>query len=162
MTNKKNSVPAKGIQDYYPDHFSECYGCGRLNEHGHQIKTNWDGDETITRFVPKEYHTAIPGFVYGGLLASLIDCHGTGSAALALAKEKGIVLSEKNAPRCVTASLQVQYLKPTPIGGEIEIRGKIKEVSQRKAIIKTELYANGVLCVVGEVVSVLVPDNFGR
>ena len=162
MTNNTHSIPAKGIQDFYPDHFAQCYGCGRLNEHGHQIKTNWNGDETITRFVPKNYHTAIPGFVYGGLLASLIDCHGTGSAALALAKEKGIELSDSNAPRCVTASLQVKYLKPTPIGGEIEIRGKIKEVSQRKAIVETELYANGILCVFGEVISVLVPDDFGK
>ncbi len=152
----------KGIQDYYPDHFAQCYGCGRLNEHGHQIKTFWDGAETITRFAPKDYHTAIPGFVYGGLLASLIDCHGTGSAALALAKEKGIELSDTNAPRCVTASLQVKYLKPTPIGGEIEIRGKIKEIGKRKVIVEAELFANGVLCVVGEVISVLVPDDFGK
>ncbi|PKQ62918.1 PaaI family thioesterase [Labilibaculum manganireducens] len=151
----------KGIQDYYPDHFAQCYGCGRLNEHGHQIKTFWEGEGTLTRFVPKEYHTAIPGFVYGGLLASLIDCHGTGSAALALAKAQGIELSETNAPRCVTASLQVKYLKPTPIGGEIVIKGKIKEVGARKVIVEAELFANGVLCVVGEVISVLVPDNFG-
>ncbi|WP_372753109.1 PaaI family thioesterase [Labilibaculum sp.] len=151
----------KAIQDYYPDHFSHCYGCGKLNEHGHQIKTYWDGDNTITRFVPKEYHTAIPGFVYGGLLASLIDCHGTGSAALALAKNQGIELSNQNAPRCVTASLQVKYLKPTPIDSEIVIRGKIKEISDRKAIVSSELYANDVLCVSGEVISVLVPDNFG-
>ena len=26
------------FQDYYPDYFSHCYGCGRLNEHGYQIK----------------------------------------------------------------------------------------------------------------------------
>jgi acyl-coenzyme A thioesterase PaaI-like protein len=151
----------KGIQDYYPDHFSQCYGCGKLNEYGHQIKTYWDGEGTITRFVPKKYHTAIPGFVYGGLLASLIDCHGTGSASLALAKNQGIELSENNAPRCVTASLQVKYLKPTPIGGELEIKGKIKEIGKRKVIVETEVFSNGVLCVIGEVVSVLVPDNFG-
>lgn len=151
----------KAIQDYYPDHFSHCYGCGRLNEYGHQIKTFWDGDNTITHFIPKEYHTAIPGFVYGGLLASLIDCHGTGSAALALAKKQGIELSDQNAPRCVTASLQVKYLKPTPMGSEIVIRGKISEISERKAIVSSEVYANDVLCAIGEVISVLVPDNFG-
>lgn len=151
----------KGIQDFYPDHFAQCYGCGRLNEHGHQIKTLWDGEETLTRFVPKDYHTAIPGFVYGGLLASLIDCHGTGSAALALAKAKNITLAEHNAPRCVTASLQVKYLKPTPIGGNLEIRGKIRQVTNRKVMVDCELFANGELCVTGEVIAVLVPDNFG-
>lgn len=151
----------KAIQDYYPDHFSHCYGCGRLNEHGHQIKTTWDGDETVTRFVPKSYHTAIPGFVYGGLLASLIDCHGTGSAALALAKSQNIVLSDNNAPRCVTASLKVDYKRPTPINGTLEIRGIIKELKGKKVVIEAKLFANGELCVTGEIVAIQVPDNFG-
>ena len=132
----------KGIQDYYPDHFAMCYGCGRLNDNGHQIKTTWNGEETITRFVPKDFHTAIPGFVYGGLLASLIDCHGTGSAALALAKANNIELTEYNAPRCVTASLKVDYKKPTPMGVELEIRGIIKEVKGKKVIIEAQLLAD--------------------
>ncbi len=152
----------KGIQDFYPDHFGECYGCGRLNEHGYQLKTFWDGDETVTRFVPGPYHTAIPGFVYGGLLASLIDCHGTGSAALALARAEGIILEEFNAPRCVTASLKVDYKKPTPIGAELEIRGVIREVKGRKVIVDARLMADGDVCVTGEIIAVRVPDDFGK
>ena len=62
----------KAIQDYYPDDLSHCYGCGRLNPHGHQIKTRWDGDETVSVFEPHPEHTAIPGYVYGGLIASLL------------------------------------------------------------------------------------------
>ena len=69
------------FQDYYPEDVAHCYGCGRLNPQGHQIKSYWDGDETVARFTPLPYHTAIPGYVYGGLVASLIDCHGTGTAA---------------------------------------------------------------------------------
>ena len=152
----------KGIQDYYPDHFAMCYGCGRLNDNGHQIKTTWNGEETITRFVPKDFHTAIPGFVYGGLLASLIDCHGTGSAALALAKANNIELTEYNAPRCVTASLKVDYKKPTPMGVELEIRGIIKEVKGKKVIIEAQLLAGGVVCVTGEIIAIQVNDDFGK
>jgi hypothetical protein len=73
----------KAFQDYYPDYFAVCYGCGNLNELGHQIKSYWDGDESVCHFQPKPYHTALPGYVYGGLLASLVDCHGTGTAAAA-------------------------------------------------------------------------------
>lgn len=72
------------IQDEYPDDFAWCYGCGRMNEQGHQFRTGWQEDKTITKYKPMPEHTAIPGFVYGGLIASLIDCHGTGSASLAL------------------------------------------------------------------------------
>ncbi|MFA8436611.1 MAG: PaaI family thioesterase [Marinifilaceae bacterium] len=152
----------KGIQDYYPDHFSQCYGCGRLNEHGYQLKTVWDGEETLTRFTPKEYHTAIPGSVYGGLLASLIDCHGTGSAALALAKAQGLELKDFNAPRCVTGSLQVSYRKPTPIDCSLEIRGTIKEVKGRKVVVEIRLLSKGEVCVTGEVIAIQVSDDFGR
>jgi len=151
-----------GIQDYYPEHFAHCYGCGRLNEHGHRIKTFWEGDETVTRFLPKEYHTALPGFVYGGLLASLIDCHGTGSASLALAREQGIDLNGFNAPRCVTASLKVDYKKPTPIGSVLEIRGIIRELKGRKVITEARLLADGVVTVTGEIIAIQVGDDFGK
>jgi acyl-coenzyme A thioesterase PaaI-like protein len=152
----------KGIQDFYPDHFAACYGCGRLNEHGYRIKTAWEGDETVTLFIPMPFHTAIPGFVYGGLLASLIDCHGTGSAALALARVEGLELTEYNAPRCVTASLKVDYRKPTPLGPGLEIRGRIVEVKGRKVIVEVRLLAGGEVCVTGEIIAVRVPDDFGK
>jgi hypothetical protein len=81
--------PAKAFQDYYPENVAHCYGCGRLNADGLQIRTFWDGDESVTRFQPRPQHTAIPGFVYGGLLASLVDCHGTGTAAAASYRAEG-------------------------------------------------------------------------
>ncbi len=150
----------KSFQDLYPDVFAHCYGCGRLNEHGHQIKSYWDGDESVCHFMPKPYHIAIPGYVYGGLLASLIDCHGTGTAAGAvyrLAKEQGEDI-EAN-PRFLTASLHVDYLKPTPLGIELEVRGKVKEHKGRKVVIEEWILANGVITVHGEVIAVQVPES---
>ena len=122
-------MEVKAIQDYYPDELSYCYGCGRLNEQGHQIKSFWDGDETIAHFTPQEYHMAVPGFVYGGLIASLIDCHGTGSAALASYRAENREPDTQPPFRFVTASLQVDYLRPTPLGVELELRGKIVELN---------------------------------
>jgi hypothetical protein len=73
----------KAFQDHYKDELSVCYGCGRLNPHGLQIKSFWDGDETVCRFTPKAYHTAIEGYVYGGLIASLVGLprHGNRSSS---------------------------------------------------------------------------------
>lgn len=148
----------KSFQDYYPDVFAHCYGCGRLNEHGHQIKSYWDGDESVCHFLPKPYHIAIPGYVYGGLLASLIDCHGTGTAAAyRAAKEQGED-NEANS-RFLTGSLHVDYLKPTPLGIELEVRGKVKEHKGRKVVIEEWILANGVITVRGEVVAVQVPES---
>ena len=82
-------MPEKAFQDEYAPEFAMCYGCGRLNEHGLHIQSRWDGDETVCIFQPRDYHIAIPGYVYGGLIASLIDCHSTGTAAAAAAREQG-------------------------------------------------------------------------
>jgi acyl-coenzyme A thioesterase PaaI-like protein len=150
----------KAVQDYYPEELAHCYGCGRLNEHGHQIKTYWDGDETLTHFIPKPYHTAIPGFVYGGLIASLIDCHGTGTAAMAAYKLENREMDSQPPFRFVTASLKVDYLKPTPIGKEIELRGKVVEIKGRKVVVDITLSVEKTICANGQVVAVQMPDNF--
>jgi len=150
---------SKYVQDFYPEDFAQCYGCGRLNEFGHQIKTYWEGDETVTKFTPKPYHTALPGYVYGGLLASLIDCHGTGTAALAAFKNENRDVDTLPPFRFVTASLQVDYLKPTPIGIELEIRGKVIEIKGRKVVSEISLFANGIETVRGKVIAVQVPEN---
>lgn len=146
------------FQDHYPDELSHCYGCGRLNPDGLQLKSYWDGDETVARFRPRPSHTAIPGYVYGGLLASLIDCHGTGSAAAAAAREH-----PDQAPlRFVTAALHVDYLRPTPIDAELEIRGVIKDLKERKVVVAATVSANGVVCAKGEVVAVQMPESMRR
>jgi acyl-coenzyme A thioesterase PaaI-like protein len=152
-------METKAIQDYYPDDVAHCYGCGKLNKYGHQIKTFWEGDETVTRFTPKAYHTAIPGFVYGGLIASLIDCHGTGTAALASYRAEGREINTLPPFRFVTASLHVDYIKPTPIGIELELRGKVLEVKGRKVISEIIVSANNKITARGKVIAVQLPDN---
>ena len=152
----------KSIQDYYPDDLSYCYGCGRLNEHGHQIKSFWDGDETISHYTPKPYHIAIPGFVYGGLIASLVDCHGTGTAALASYRAEGREPGSEPPFRFVTASLQVDYLKPTPLNIELELRGKVIEIKARKVISEITVSANGEITARGRVVAVQMPEKMLR
>ncbi len=149
----------KAFQDYYPEHLAHCYGCGKLNKAGHQIKTYWDGDESVTYFTPKDEHIAIPGYTYGGLLASLIDCHGTGTAAAAAYRAENRSMDSEPHHRFLTASLHVDYLKPTPLGIKLEIRGKVKEIKGRKVIIEEWIIADGVITVRGEVVAVEVPDK---
>ncbi len=150
----------KAFQDYYPDHLSYCYGCGRLNEHGHRLQSYWDGDETVAHFTPAPYHIAIPGYVYGGLLASLIDCHGTGSAAAAAYRAEGRSMDSEPPRRFLTASLHVDFLKPTPLGPELELRGRIAEVKGRKVVVDITLSAEGEVCVKGRVVAVQVPESY--
>ena len=149
----------KAFQDCYPDDLSHCYGCGRLNDHGLQIKSYWDGEESVCIFHPKDYHIAIPGFVYGGLIASLIDCHGTGTASAAAYRAEGREMDTEPPLRFLTASLHVDYLRPAPLGVPLEIRGSVKEIKGRKVTIEETVSADGQVCAKGTVVAVKMPER---
>ena len=151
-------MTGKAFQDYYPDNVAHCYGCGRLNEQGLQIKSYWDGDEAVCTFAPRPYHTAIPGYIYGGLIASLIDCHSTGTAAAAAYRAAGRAMDTEPPFRFVTASLHVDYLRPTPLEGLLTVRAQVKETKGRKIIVTAQLYAGGEMCARGEVVAVQMPE----
>jgi acyl-coenzyme A thioesterase PaaI-like protein len=150
----------KAFQDFYADDMSHCYGCGRLNPDGLQIKSFWEGEESVCRFRPRPYHTALPGYVYGGLIASLIDCHATGTAAAAKYREEKRGMGTAPQVRFVTASLHVDYLAPTPIDAVLELRGRVKEIKGRKVVLSVSLAARGVECARGEVVTVQVPPDW--
>jgi len=152
-------MPPRAFQDFYPDAMAHCYGCGRLNDQGHQFQSFWDGDESVCRFAPKPYHIAVPGYVYGGLLASLVDCHGTGTAAAAAYRAEGRRMDSQPALRFLTASLHVDYIKPTPLGPDLEVRGRIREVKGRRVTIDEWILVKGDVTVRGEVVAVQVPET---
>ena len=147
------------FQDYYPDELSYCYGCGRLNEQGLKLKSYWDGEETVAIFNPRPYHIAIPGYVYGGLIASIIDCHGTGTAAAATYRAEGREMGTEPPVRFVTASLHVEYIRPTPLGVLLEVRGKVREIKGRKVVVSSTVSAGGEICAKGEVVAVQMPEH---
>lgn len=153
------AIEQKPFQYYYPEELAHCYGCGRLNEHGLHIQSFWDGDETIARLKPREHHTAIPGYVYGGLIASLIDCHGTGTAAAAAYRAAGRDMDSSPALRFVTAALKVDYQRPTPMGVELEARGHIQELTDRKVVVRVIVTAANEICAKGEVVAVPMPES---
>jgi acyl-coenzyme A thioesterase PaaI-like protein len=147
------------VQDFYPEDVAHCYGCGRLNDQGLHIRSAWDGDETVAVLTPRPYHTAMPGYVYGGLIASFVDCHGTGSAALAAYRAAGRDPGTEPALRFVTALLKVDYVRPTPMGVPLEARGRIVEVKPRKVSVDIAVSAAGTICARGHVVAVLMPEN---
>ena len=152
----------KAFQDYYDDVAAVCYGCGRLNEHGLQIKSYWDGEEAVCQFKPKPFHTALPGYVYGGLIASLIDCHSTGMAAAAAYRAAGRPMDSKPNLRFVTASLHVDYLKPTPKDAILTVRATVTSMKQRVITISSSVYAAETMTARGEVVCVRAPEHWSN
>lgn len=146
------------VQDSYPDDAAHCYGCGRLNELGYQIKTRSVDGGTVTEFTPEAFHIAIPGYTYGGLVASIIDCHSTGSAAIFAMQRDGIAVGSQPSPRFVTARLEVDYLLPTPLAAMV-LHGRLVEIKGRKVMVETDLSVDGTVTAKGSAVLVEIPEG---
>ncbi len=151
----------RAIQDLYPDDFSHCYGCGRLNEHGYQLKSYDRDGLVVAAFEPEPWHLSVPGFTYGGLVASLIDCHAMATAAAATYRAENRAPGTDPALRFVTGRLAVDYLKPTPIG-YLELSARAREIGARKVLVDVELMAGGTVTARGDVVAVRIPDTMRR
>ena len=147
------------FQSYYKPEHSTCYGCGQLNEKGLHIESYWDGEESVCSFMPAPYHTAGAGYVYGGLIASVMDCHGTGTAAAAAYRAENREMGTSPYLRYVTASLQVDYLRPTPIDAPMELRGRVEQIKGRKVIVAITLTSKGQVCAKGRVIAVQLPKT---
>ncbi len=148
----------KAIQDFYPDEFANCFGCGRLNKEGLHIKSYWEGEESVCHYTAEpRYSGGFPGYVYGGLIASLIDCHSAATASAAKMRADGLKPGDRPPVRFVSASLKLDFLKPTPMGKVLELRGKVKEIKGRKVVVSVTLSAENEVRATGEAVLVQIP-----
>lgn len=147
------------IQDQMPD--NHCWGCGSLNPLGFQIKSYWDEGETVCTWQPRAEHMAGPQHILnGGLIATLIDCHCVCTAVADAYRRQGRGMQTLPPIWYATASLQVTYLTPTPIGEPVTLRARIKERSRRKTVVTCSLVSGGEERACGEVVAVQVPMSW--
>ncbi|MBI2862596.1 MAG: PaaI family thioesterase, partial [Chloroflexi bacterium] len=117
-------------------------------------------DEAVCIWQPKPHHTSgIPNALYGGMAACLIDCHGLCTVMAAAYRAEGREIGSEPVLGFVTGSLQVRYLRPTPMNGPLILRARVKELTERKCVVACSIYANGEECVRGEVVGVRVAFN---
>ena len=151
------------LQDVWPS--ATCYGCGPANPAGLQIKSYWeaDGESVICRFQPGPQHNAgFPNVMYGGLVASLIDCHSIWTAIAATYKAQGQEYGSRPTISYVTGSLTVRYLAPTPLDAPVLLRARVTELHPRKALVACTVHAGDRLTAEGTVVAVRVDDDKSR
>ena len=139
-------------QEYAPD-YSHCFGCGTSNPDGHHLKTFLVDSETCSRYTPDaKYSGGVPGNVYGGMIASLFDCHGTASAAAFHRAHNAA--AQAALARFVTASLTVKFIAPTPQSQELVIRGVLLGIDGRKVTVQMSLEAEGKVCATAEMLAI--------
>jgi acyl-coenzyme A thioesterase PaaI-like protein len=145
----------KSIQDQGA--VSGCYGCGPDNAHGNQIKSFIEGDLARATFQPQPYHCAgSPEIVYGGLLASLIDCHSCNFAIARHYAKEGRAIGSEPKIFCVTAQLNISYIKPTRISSQLELIARLESEEGRKTWVNCEVFSEGEVTVRGKVLLIRI------
>ena len=150
----------RSIQEQIPD--NRCFGCGTLNPRALGVRSYVEGEEVVCRFQPSPDHMAGPSdVVYGGIIASVIDCHCVCTAIADAYRAAGRPIG--SAPRlwAVTANLDVTYLAPTPIAQPMVLRARVREVKGRKRLVECVVRSGGVECARAEVLAVEVAGAWG-
>ena len=130
----------ESLQDRYaPGNI--CFGCGPANEKGLRIKSHAEGDEVVAEWMPEKHHQAFPGMLNGGIVASLLDCHGNWAACYHLMKKAGA----ETPPCTVSAEIAVKYLRPTPADAPVRLRAHVVDSSKDRATVEATLEAGGKL-----------------
>lgn len=131
----------KSLQDTYAPE-SVCFGCGPANLKGLHIKSFVQGDEVVAEWTPEKYHEAFPGVLNGGIIGTLLDCHCNWTAAWHLMNKSGTGVL----PCTVTADYAITLKRPTPTNGAIQLRARIIESGEDRAVVEGELIAGGKVC----------------
>ncbi len=145
------------FQNHMPDNI--CFGCGTHNEEGLQIKSCWEGDESVCRWVPEPKYQGWAGILNGGIIATLIDCHCMGTAMAAAYQAEGRPLDSEPVYRYATGTLNIRYLAPTPSTDHVELRTRVTEIKGRKVVMKCTVLAQGNPTAEAEVVAIRVADS---
>jgi acyl-coenzyme A thioesterase PaaI-like protein len=145
---------------YFQDHMPEnvCFGCGK-NHEGLQIKSYWEGEESVCQWDSEEKYHGWENLMNGGIMATLMDCHCMGTAMAHAYRLEDRSLDSDPVYRYATGSIAIKYLKPTP-NTHVEIRARIIEVKGRKTVLKGVLLSDkGEVTAEADVIAIRVYDS---
>jgi acyl-coenzyme A thioesterase PaaI-like protein len=128
-------------QRLFPD--LPCFGCGPSNEKGLQLRSFPAADgSVVATFMPWPEHNSGLGYLNGGIIATLLDCHSA-AAVTHEAEVRGWKSVGDAALPYVTAGLDVRYLRPSPLHEAVELRAVITEADESQMISSVELIWDG-------------------
>lgn len=111
------------------------------------MNTWFDGDEVKARVTMGWQYEGPPGCVHGGFIAALFDDFlGVGQK---LTGQPGF-----------TGTLKVRYIKPTPLGEELTLIGRVKSIEGRVNTLSGEMYAGDTLTASSEGLFVHMPADY--
>jgi len=152
-------VTGISIQDQLVD--NHCWGCGAANPEGLHLKSFWEGGSATAVFLPHARFAAGPLHVLnGGIIATLLDCHGVCTAMARAYDDERRAIGSHPDIWFATTSMTVDYLRPTPIGDEVELRAYVTAVEDRATTVACVLECAGKERARATVTSVRVPEEW--
>jgi acyl-coenzyme A thioesterase PaaI-like protein len=129
---------AESVQDRYAPQ-NHCFGCGPANPKGLRLKSYEKDGDLVARFRPEPHHEAFDGVLNGGIIGTLLDCHGNWAGSMHLMRQAGT-----DRPPCtVTAEFHVKLLQPTPADREVELHARVVDSTAHRATVEASLEADG-------------------
>jgi acyl-coenzyme A thioesterase PaaI-like protein len=119
-----------------------CFGCGPANQKGLRLRSYPTEDSVVAVFTPWPEHDNGLGFLNGGIIATVLDCHS--AAVVLLEAERRNWAASAGVPLpYVTAGLDLRYLRPSPLGEKVELRGVVASADESEIVAEVELLWDG-------------------
>lgn len=152
----RHSMP---FQDQMPE--NHCFGCGARNPRGLRIKSTWEGDIAMCRYVPEPHQNAgPPQYVNGGIIATVIDCHSVCTAIADAYRRENRTPSPNDIIWYVTGTLTIKYLRPAPIEVPLDLKAHVTAVDGRRTMLACQVTSGSTECATAQVVAIRVPDDW--
>lgn len=144
--NLSPASPPSLQERYAPE--NRCFGCGPANELGLRIRSFETGesldDEVVCDWTPQPHHEAFAGVLNGGIIASLLDCHGNWTAMRYILRRDGL----DRPPPCVTARLDMRLLRPTDSSAPLHLSGRVLSSEGSRVEVEARVRSGGVITAV--------------
>jgi acyl-coenzyme A thioesterase PaaI-like protein len=124
-------------QRYAPE--GKCFGCGPANPQGLRIESFADGDELVCEWTPEPHHEAFAGVLNGGIVGTLLDCHGNWTAAWHLMRRDGVT----RPPTTVTADFTVKLRRPTPTDRPLRLTSTVAASDGPRVTVEATMTSDG-------------------
>jgi acyl-coenzyme A thioesterase PaaI-like protein len=119
-----------------------CFGCGPRNPRGLRLRSFPAADAIVASFTPWPEHDNGLGYLNGGIIATVLDCHSA-AAVTHTADEKGWPPLPGAALPYVTAGLDVRYLRPAPLAEPVHLRAVVVAAGEDEMTATAELVWDG-------------------
>jgi acyl-coenzyme A thioesterase PaaI-like protein len=134
-----DTSPLSIQESLYPE--LTCFGCGHANPDGFHLRSYRDGDLTVAMFTPRPEHDNGFGFLNGGIISTVLDCH-TAAVVMWEAGHRGWKADEGAPVPFITAGFDVRFLRPTPLGPPLSLRAEPVELSESAVVVSAELVSD--------------------